>query len=454
MSDNRKSAISEVVSLTQSLVRIKSITGRERKLSYFVRDYLRTCGIETRIDSFGNIIARIRGQNKKSPVILLNTHMDTVSVSPDTWTVPPFSGDIYNDLLYGRGAVDAKGSLAAMLVAMKQLTILKHPPSVLFTAVVNEEAKIWEKRKRGILNIIAKDECRDVNAAIVGEATSLNLGTGHRGRVLVDIELKGRQCHSSMPQNGLNAASHFTHFFSYLDNRAKDLCGRNPKKAITISQCSPQENTRQLTLFPEIAPMPSANPCHLPKWPGTTFELVNWRSGKEANVIPDSCQALLECRYPASITSEKVIDFINDSFAKYCSRRTALKALTMNIRSMDNSRKPFLTASHLPYANLSVRRALSVLQKLNLQAKEYTNSFYTDAGFIADKLNIPVFVIGPGDESLAHSNNEHIKIIELEQSVQIYFELCRAMASILGPTDHSDTIPKSPRAIMRQLIIY
>src|ERR1044072_6983565 len=102
----------ELIDFTQSLLRIKSMSGQEEEIVKFIEQKMKALGYdEVIIDSMGNVIGRI-GDGEKC--ILFDSHVDTVEVTDEAkWDVPPFSGNIVDGRLYGRGSVDMKSSVAA-----------------------------------------------------------------------------------------------------------------------------------------------------------------------------------------------------------------------------------------------------------------------------------------------------------------------------------------------------
>ena len=121
----------EIVALHRDLVRIPSVntgfmpTGNETPVCEYIRDWLAEDGIEPeilgRVPERGNIIARIEGRNSDARLMFMS-HTDVVPVEEaEKWTFPPFSATVHEGRVYGRGASDCKGLLAAQLVAMRML---------------------------------------------------------------------------------------------------------------------------------------------------------------------------------------------------------------------------------------------------------------------------------------------------------------------------------------------
>ena len=111
----------EVIELCQKLVQQRSYSGEEKGVSDVLKEYMLTHGFhDVYIDDYGNTIGHIKGK-REGKIILFDGHMDTVPVTnEEEWLYPPFSGEIHDDKIYGRGTSDMKGALAAMTVACSQ----------------------------------------------------------------------------------------------------------------------------------------------------------------------------------------------------------------------------------------------------------------------------------------------------------------------------------------------
>ena len=127
----------------------------------------------------------------------LESHLDTVET--DGMTVSPFAAEIREGRLFGRGACDAEGPLAAMMLAMAELARGAPPPvDVMLAAVMDEEHQY-----RGVTALLERGE--PFAAAVVGEPTELDLVVAHKGCVRFGVTTHGRACHSSNPWEGENA---------------------------------------------------------------------------------------------------------------------------------------------------------------------------------------------------------------------------------------------------------
>lgn len=211
----------ETITLLEELVRIPSPYFEEEEITEYVYDWLDARGLDPELhpvcepDITGfegnNVIARLDGADSDAPTLLLNAHMDTVQLV-DAWAEDPLSGRVKDDKLYGQGACDMKGGLAAIMVAFDSLATadVDLAGDVLFTAVVDEEGPYG----LGANQLIRDGIAADCDAAIVTEPGPIlaqedidnpALILGARGRFLYDIAVTGEAAHGSQPHKGTNA---------------------------------------------------------------------------------------------------------------------------------------------------------------------------------------------------------------------------------------------------------
>ncbi|HDD42349.1 MAG TPA: M20 family peptidase, partial [Nitrososphaeria archaeon] len=168
-----------IVSMAVKLVRINSENppGREAEIASFLAERISELGLKARVDRFddrANCEGSLRwGEGAR---ILLLTHLDTVPAeSGEAWSIPPFEGVIREERVYGRGAADAKGSIASMLGALKAIADsgLKLGGEVIFAAVADEEVE-----SQGVRRLLASELKADY--AVVGEPTNLQVCIAHK----------------------------------------------------------------------------------------------------------------------------------------------------------------------------------------------------------------------------------------------------------------------------------
>ena len=213
----------EIIALEQTLVRIPSVntgfmpTGDETPVCEYVRDWLAEDGIQSeilgRVPNRGNIIARIEGSNSDAGLMFMS-HTDVVPVEEEEkWRFPPFSATIADGRIYGRGASDCKGLLTAQLYAMRLLVRngIQLEDSLIFCSGADEEH--GGRYGFGWLAENHPEKIRAPFAVNEGGGTPIDspsgltylLGTGEKGRLQVEIEVKGVSSHASVPWQGTNA---------------------------------------------------------------------------------------------------------------------------------------------------------------------------------------------------------------------------------------------------------
>lgn len=253
---------SSVLETLADLVRINSVNPNydggvpEAAIAQYVEDYFGERGIETWRQPIypdrENVIARIPGRNPDRRIVF-EAHMDTVSVAG--MTIEPFQPEIRSGRLYGRGACDTKGGMAAMMNALASLADdqITPPCDVWFAATIDEEFSY-----RGVVAL-----CKDLqaDAAIVAEPTSLNPVIASKGLVRFKVETIGRAAHSSKPHLGINAIEHMAEVIAAI-----------------------QKDTRQLaeTVHPLLGP--------------ATCNIGVVRGGVQINLVPASCEIEVDRR--------------------------------------------------------------------------------------------------------------------------------------------------------------
>ena len=213
----------EIIALEQALVRIPSVntgfmpTGDETPVCEYIRDWLAEDGIQSEIlgrtPERGNIIARIEGSNPDAGLMFMS-HTDVVPVEEEEkWRFPPFSATIADGRIYGRGASDCKGLLTAQLYAMRLLVRngIQLEDSLILCSSADEEH--GGRYGFGWLAEHHPEKIRAPFAVNEGGGTPIDspsgltylLGTGEKGRLQVEIEVKGVSSHASVPWQGENA---------------------------------------------------------------------------------------------------------------------------------------------------------------------------------------------------------------------------------------------------------
>ena len=188
----------ECVDFLQRLIQTPSLPGEEGAIAQLVKEEMQSRGYDdVYVDEAGNVIGYIKGEGH-APAVMFNTHLDHVDVGRhENWPYPPFGGEIHDDKVWGRGAVDIKGPLAAQVHGIASLLSGKKPPGdVYVSGVVYEE--LGGVGARHLAQQI------DTPLIVIGEPSSNTLYRGHRGRLEFVVHVKGRSAHASAPERGAN----------------------------------------------------------------------------------------------------------------------------------------------------------------------------------------------------------------------------------------------------------
>ena len=319
--------------------------------------------------------------------LVFNTHMDVNNPSGQRWSFEPFDPVRKEGFLYGLGACDAKGSLAAMLTAIEALLAAaasKGPGKralsgkLILTAVMGEEAG-------GLGSLHMAEKGLKADGAVVGEPTSLKVCTAHKGTYMRRLYFRGRAFHSASSRKGINAINHAARFCCLYDELSHRLA---------------------------LSPHPVIGPAD------ASVTLIS--GGTRQNTIPDNCQVLIDRRLLPGETRE-VADRELDGIIEELRRLHP----DLNIENIEVvvSTVPSETASN----ELIVKAALEALSSMS-GLNESPQGF--NAGCDMSKLrllcDIPTIIFGPGDLAQAHAPDEFVKISDLEAAAVFYEKLARA----------------------------
>ncbi|MFW9889376.1 MAG: M20/M25/M40 family metallo-hydrolase, partial [Candidatus Thorarchaeota archaeon] len=193
-----------VLSLAKKLIATNSENppGREREVAEILRSHLEPHSIHcTQVGSDDRPNLLFSTHEGEMGSLVLHGHMDTVPVGPrKRWEFDPFGCEIIKGRLYGRGAADMKGPLAALAETMILYKSENHKEPLLLLATANEENGLL-----GAEEIAASGVLQGVEFGVCAEPTSLQLFLGEKGVVWVRVTATGKTGHSSRPDTGMNA---------------------------------------------------------------------------------------------------------------------------------------------------------------------------------------------------------------------------------------------------------
>ncbi len=366
------SDLKRCVDFTQRLIRTPSLPGEEGAIAELVATEMRQLGYaDVAQDEVGNVVGRVPGSSP-TPAVMFNTHLDHVDVGDATrWPHPPFAGEIHDGRIWGRGAVDIKGPLAAQVYGVGRLLESAKPPAgdVWVTAVVQEEVGGAGARH---LNTYLVPEI-----AVIGEPSGNTLRRGHRGRCELVVHITGRSAHASVPHQANNPLEVLARFLVGLESLKMDV----------------QTDLGQSTVAPTLI---------------RTDQI-------SANVIPAEVWLTCDWRLVPGETAESARAKLQQLAAECLTEGTAAEVTIPRDRRLAHTGvEVILEGEHPAYilddGHPAVRAACEALGPVigNVSAVG-TWRFATDGGHFS-QAGVACVGFGPGDELLAHTLNEHIEI--------------------------------------------
>ncbi len=370
--------VSKLIIFTQSLVRIPSFSVGEQAVVARVIQEMQQLGFDRAwVDEYGSAIGVIEG-SRSGPTLLLDAHCDTVGVIPSDWSRDPFGAEIVGDSLYGRGAADTKGNLAAMVYSAASVDRSRLAGRVAVSATVNEELMEGPTLK-------AVMEAVHPQGVVIGEATRLNLNRGGRGRAEVVLETRGRSAHSSSPQAGLCAIHAMVKVIQAVESLEV--------------QVDPLLGAGFMVLTDIISD----------PYPGHS-------------VIANRCRATYDRRLLVGESRTSVLEQINNCAGLQGIDYSASilygeeKTYTGAQLKMDKFYPAWKFAEEHPF----VQSAWQGLRSAGLNPSIGAYRFCTNAAYSAGTANVPTVGFGLGGEEDAHTVDEHIQLKDLELAARGY----------------------------------
>jgi acetylornithine deacetylase len=315
-----------------------------------------------------NFLARLSPRQKARCRIVLAPHLDTVNAEASLFTPRKKNGR-----LFGRGACDTKGSVAAMATALCELARQSSRPAlteILFAGLVDEENAQAGSRA------LAGSRLR-ADLAIVGEPTRLQAVTAHKGDLWMIIRTRGLSAHGAQPELGRNAVHAMARVVDLLETKYAGQLRRRRHPLLGRA----------------------------------TINVGSIRGGTQANIVPDSCEILVDRRTLPGETEARVEREIHSLLRKYGLQVT-----------FDRGRlapcEPLETNPKLPL----VRQFLGSIGQRKLVGVNY----FCDASVLS-RGGIPSIVFGPGDIAQAHTADEWIELDSLERGKNMLLNFLKAL---------------------------
>ncbi len=354
----------------------------EHKVTAYLEDFFRSLGVPWQRQTIAplrdNIVA-VHEPAGATSTLVFEVHQDTVPT--DHMTIAPFGAQIENGRLFGRGACDVKGGMAAMLTAFARTVRAGTGRKRLVLACAVDE----EHTFLGVQRLVRDDLRGGVAApihAVVAEPTCLDIVHAHKGAVRWHLRTAGRSCHSSRPELGVNAIYHMAALLPLVERYAEEL--------------------RQSRTDPLLGP--------------PTLSVGRIEGGTSVNTVPDRCQIEIDRR---SLPGETAAG-VHADFEAYL-RNQAPAGIDFTCA------EPWLNCPALPPEGSAglIAELGRFIDEVRGSHKVGPVPYGTDASTIAEA-GIPSVVFGPGNIDQAHTCDEWIDLEEVELASEILYRLATA----------------------------
>ena len=381
----------ELVRLARELVRIPSVyrpeetDGNEARVARFVADYLDRAGFEVSIEEVKpgrpNVWAVWEG-DRTGKTLLFEAHTDVVTEgSAEDWEHLPFGAERDGDRIYGRGACDTKGNLAAAVVAVRAVkdSGVPFPGSLILCHPVDEEGMM-----AGIKAFIERGYADGVDAAVICEPEENQLCIKQKGALRVEVTLRGTMAHGAMPHSGVNPvtrAARFVVAVEELESEEVERHGEDPFLG-----------------YPSLTPTILMGPD----------------SGEpQVNVIPASAYVALDIRTVPDQSHRELVVRLEDIIARLASEDPDFDATLEVIEE----RPPTETPKEEPL----VRAMAKAFGHLTGEEPTYNGvPGATDGTFLHAWAGIPIVTTGAGDREIPHHADEWVDEEELLTTCKLY----------------------------------
>jgi putative selenium metabolism hydrolase len=373
----------ELIAFTQDLVRIKSYSGQEEKIIRFIEQKMKELGYdEVTVDSMGNVLGRI-GEGGES--ILFDSHVDTVEVNDEKeWDVPPFSGEIVNGQLHGRGSVDMKSSIAASIYAgaLAKERGLNAGKTVYVSCTVFEEDCDGENLKH-----LFKELDLRPDHVMICEPSNNKIVLGHKGKLQVSIKTRGISAHGSAPERGVNAVYEMAGIIQRVERRNLELMEKEkPRGTLVLSKIS--------------------------------------SVSASLNAVPSECEIYLDRRILPEETEEDILQEMDQLIH---GKNATWEFGTLRRKSWTGREiryQPFHLAWKIDQGHeLTTACQAAYQETFGAEATEFDFWDFSTNAVTPVSLGIPTIGFGPGEYKLAHMRNENCDVDQIVQACDFYARL-------------------------------
>ncbi|MFB3887812.1 MAG: M20 family metallopeptidase [Thermodesulfobacteriota bacterium] len=403
----------ELIQLTQDLIRIPSVRrqgpeGGEEEVALFVAHLLEEMGLDVVVEEVEprslNVIAVLEGQ-EEGPCLMFECHTDVVTEGDASeWKYGPYEGRLVGDRIYGRGACDTKGNLAAAVMAIQAINQSSIPfkGKILLGILVDEEGMMG-----GVKHFIRQGWANGVHAAMICEPVDNHLCISQKGALRAELVTSGKMAHGAMPLTGFNPVPPMVSILErikQLEEEEIERRGRDPFLG-----------------YPSITPTVLQAPV---------------KGEPQLNVIPQQCRALLDIRtipgQSHEVLKKALADIVeNEERSIRDSLESGpLKEIREQFQKGLSKGVSFQVRLHVfedrPWTKTSreeplVRAVSRAYRSITGQEPIYDGvPGATDGTFLSAWAGIPIVTLGAGKWMIPHQKDEWVSVEDLHLTAKIY----------------------------------
>ena len=435
----------DIISLEQALVRIPSVntgfmpTGNETPVCELVRDFLSEDGVQSEIlesaPNRGNLIARVEGRSGSAGLLFMS-HTDVVPVEDETkWQFPPFSATIHEGRIFGRGSSDCKGLLTCQLMAIRLLKRngIELEDGLILAAGADEEhggrygfGWLADNHPEKLAAPYAVNEGGGTPVKAAGALTYI-LGVGEKGRLQVEIDIKGTSSHASVPWQGTNALYRLSTALNSIEGYSPE---RDTSTAIFdhLSTFAIEDRPSPSNVDAIIADIEPDNPrfaSMLRALSRMTLPPTMVRGGIKSNSVPESIQLTCDVRTLPHQDDEYVRRQLDE----------VLSDIPGVSYEIDYMARPNSSPFESPLATSLQRVTAQALDRDDIQWVPAISNGFTDSRFTRPLGTVTYGFTGshPDDDPMlnfTHGTNESVGIKSLISGTKIMLGLACDMLAV------------------------
>lgn len=376
----------EILKILMDLISIEShreYEGKEEEVAKYIHEKLQKEGIASSLDYVEpkepNVYGFL-GKTEDSVELMFNGHIDTIPGFQMDYE--PFQPFIKEGKIYGRGSADMKGGIAAYLAALIAAKRADFQPkkTVMFAGVTGEE-----ERSNGTEHLIKTG--KRAKYVVIAEPTSLHPCIAHKGMEWLEVKFIGRSTHGSRPHDGINAVYAGAQFCSRIEREL--------------------QNEIEMRSYPMLG--------------AGTINVGSIIGGNDPNIVPDECIIAMDRRWLPSETLEMVhgeVEELAKQIAEEYQCKYQFRAMREFTASMINA--PYALKEEDEWIRLVCDASEDVL---NYKKEVEAFPAWSDAGILGVHTDAKCIILGPGNITQAHANDEFCDLQEVYQAAEIYLKL-------------------------------